>query len=252
MFLKGKNALVTGASGALGGAIARALAKEGAVVGLHYRSNQARAEALAQEIATDGGRVTPVHGDLAAPDGPAAIAAATEKRIGPIHILVNNGGSWVEKPLLETSAVEWDSLLNTDLRGTFLLTRAIAPGMVGQGWGRIVNISSIASLNYIANEGAYGVAKAAINMLTKAFAAELGPHRITVNAIAPGWTVATEDYPPRPEEYQQCRQTPDRRPGHALEIAAGILFLASEKAAHVNGQILCFDGGQSVLTPKGR
>ncbi len=253
MNLKGKTALVTGASGTLGSAIARKLAQGGATLALHYRKRKESVEELAEEIRKAGGKAFTVTGDLFTDGGPSEICRQAQVESGVIDILVNNAGDWTEGPLLDATTVEWDRLLQTDLRGSFLTIRSAAPGMISRGWGRIINISSIASLNYIQGEGVYGVAKAGINMLTKSFAAELGNQGVTVNAVAPGWTVsANVPFPPAPDDYPQCAAIPDRRPGHATEVAAAVAFLASEEATHINGQILCVDGGISSVTPAAR
>lgn len=130
--------------------------------------------------------------------------------------------------------------------------RTLAPTMVKHGWGRIINISSIASLGYVPGEGLYGIAKAGINMLTKAFAVELAPHGVTVNAVAPGWTLPADRPFPQPADYPQCHEVPNLRPGHAREVAAFVRFLVSEDAAHITGQVLPIDGGLSATLPKGR
>ena len=251
MELEGRTALVTGASGGLGPAMAAVLAREGAAVGLHYRTNEEAIEKVAEQLGEYPTFV--VRGDLATHDGPPALCREVEKNLGPIDILVNNGGGWVEKTLLETSDQEWDELIQADLRGSFLATRHAAPGMKERGWGRIVNISTVAALNVGPREGAYGVAKAGVNMLTKTFAVELGGFGITVNAIAPAWTLPHDQpYPPRPEDYPQCANIPDQRPGHAREVAALIRFLASREAAHINGQIIGVDGGLAAVLAASR
>ena len=251
MELEGRTALVTGASGGLGPAMAAVLAREGAAVGLHYRTNKEAIEKVAAQL--EEYRTFIVQGNLATHSGPPAICKEVEKTLGPIDILVNNGGGWVEKTLLETTDQEWDELLQADLRGSFLTTRHTAPGMKERGWGRIVNISTVAALNVVPREGAYGVAKAGVNMLTKTFAVELGGFGITVNSIAPAWTLSHDQpYPPRSEDYPQCTNIPDQRPGHAREIAALIRFLVSQEAAHINGQIIGVDGGLSAVLPASR
>ena len=251
MELEGRVALVTGASGGLGPALAEALARDGAAVALHYRNNREAVEKVAESLAKH--RTHIVQGDLATCEGPPAICRAVEDGLGPMDILVNNGGGWVEKTLMETTDEEWDELMQADLRGTFLTIRSAAPGMKERGWGRIVNLSTVAALNVGPREGAYGVAKAGVNMVTKTFAVELGEFGITVNSIAPAWTLGHDQpYPPRPEDYPQCANIPDRRPGHAREIAALIRFLVSAEAGHINGQIIGVDGGLSAMLSSSR
>ncbi len=251
MDLTGRVALVTGASGGLGPAVAEVLARDGAAVALHYRSNKAAAEAVAERLAPQ--RTCVVQGELATREGPPAICRRVEAELGPIDILVNNGGGWVEKTLMDTEVEEWDELMQADMRGTFLTIRHAAAGMQERGWGRIVNFSTVASLNVGPMEGAYGVAKARVNMITKTFAVELASCGITVNAVAPAWTLPHDQpYPPKPEDYPQCANIPDRRPGHALEVAALIRFLVTPEAAHINGQIIGVDGGLAAVMASSR
>ena len=178
MSLEGRTALVTGASGGLGAAFAETLVAAGAAVGLHYRSNEASVRALAERLG--GQHVCTVQGELHTACGPAAICRQVEEALGPIDILINNGGGWVEKPLLDTSLDEWDELMQADVRGSFLTIQRCAEGMKTRGWGRIVNLSTVAALNVAADEGAYGVAKAAVIMLTKTAAVELAEFGVTV------------------------------------------------------------------------
>lgn len=252
MTISGRNALITGGAGGLGTAMSRALAAAGVNVVLHYRADRARAEALAAELTGQGVAAVAVQGDLATHEGPRTLARAAEASLGPIDILVNNAGGWVEKPVLATTDDEWDHLMELDLRGPYLLIRAVAPGMLDRGWGRIVNISSVASLDYVPGEGLYGIAKAGINMLTKSLGVELGGRGVTVNAIAPAWTIPHDQPFPVPADYPQCHDVPNGRPGHATEVGALLAFLVSEPATHINAQVLPIDGGLSVRAFKGR
>jgi len=244
--------LVTGAGGGLGQAIVRALSTEGAAVALQYHSNRDAVAALAAELERGGTRALIVQGDLAQRAGPAAVCREVLAQLGRVDILVNNAGSWVDKPLLDTTDDEWDRLLHTDLRATYLMIRELAPGMVQRGWGRIINMSSVASLNYVPGEGLYGIVKAGINHLTKSFGVELAPCGVTVNAVAPAWTVPHDQPFPLPEDYPQCADAPNKRPGHANEVAALVRYLASDEAGHITGHILPIDGGLSSVIAKGR
>lgn len=247
-----RSVLITGAGGGLGQAFACVLARPGTPIALQYRTNLAAVESLAAELEQAGAHPVIVQGELSTRVGPAALGKSVVERMGPVDILVNNAGDWVEKPLLETTDDEWDRLLHTDLRATYLMIRELAPAMVARKWGRIINVSSVAGLNYVPGEGLYGVAKAGINMLTKAFGVELARDGVTVNAVAPAWTLPHDEQFPRAEDYPQCEDAPDGRPGHAREVAALVRYLASDDAAHVTGQILPIDGGLSATIAKGR
>lgn len=252
MELTGRQALVTGANSGLGQAMATALAEAGATVALHYRNRRAPVDTLAASLRAGGHTVHIIQGDLSTLEGTRQVVADSLSALGQVDILINNAGDWVDKPLLETSDAEWDRLIDVDLRAPYLLTRLLAPGMVERRWGRIVNISSIASLGYVPGEGLYGIAKAGINALTHAFGVELAAHGVTVNAVAPGWTLPLAQPFPVPADYPQCHDVPNLRPGHAREVAAFVRFLVSEAAAHITGQVLPIDGGLSVTIPKGR
>jgi NAD(P)-dependent dehydrogenase (short-subunit alcohol dehydrogenase family) len=247
-----RTALITGATSGLGRAMAQSLAASGVAVALHYRHNQTAVNELAAQLAAAGHQGYPLQGDLSTPSGACAVAGHAIAILGQVDILINNAGDWVDKPLLQTSDEEWARLIDVDLRAPYLLIRALAPAMREQGWGRILNISSIASLGYVPGEGLYGVAKAGINMLTKAFAVELAPHGVTVNAVAPAWTLPADQPFPTPAGYPQCHEVPNLRPGHAREVAALVRFLVSADAAHITGQVLPIDGGLSATLPKGR
>ncbi|MCB0113202.1 MAG: SDR family NAD(P)-dependent oxidoreductase, partial [Caldilineaceae bacterium] len=181
MELADRRALVTGANSGLGQAMATMLAEAGAAVALHYRSNQQAVDALAASLRGAGHTVHVIQGDLSTAAATRQVADAALAQLGQVDILINNAGDWVDKPLLQTSDAEWDRLIDVDLRAPYLLTRLLAPGMVTRGWGRIVNISSVASLGYVPGEGLYGIAKAGINALTHAAGVELAPHGVTVN-----------------------------------------------------------------------
>lgn len=247
-----RSVLVTGSTGGLGQAIARALADTGTPIALQYRNNRDAAEELAAELEQIGAQPFIVQGELATRDGPAEICRAVTERFGAVDILVNNAGDWVEKPLLDTTDAEWDRLLHTDLRAAYLMIRELAPGMVQRKWGRIINISSVAGLNYVPGEGLYGIAKAGINMLTKAFGVELAGNGVTVNAVAPAWTLPHDQPFPRAESFPECAHVPNGRPGHAEEVAALVRYLASDEAVHMTAQILPIDGGLSSVIAKGR
>jgi 3-oxoacyl-[acyl-carrier protein] reductase len=233
--LAGKRALVTGGSRGIGAAIVRALAREGAQVFFTYK--QAADEA--RKIAAETG-ATPLQLDL-------ADAAAVERfagALGPIEVLVNNGGHALEKLLLDTTPAEWDELMAVHLRAPFLLSRALLPGMIQRRWGRIINISSIWGIAGAAGEVAYSAAKAGQIGLTKALAQEVGPLGITVNCVAPGAisTAMTAELTGEALDEWLAR-TPVGRLGTPEEIAAVVTFLARPGAGFITGQVWSPNGG---------
>jgi 3-oxoacyl-[acyl-carrier protein] reductase len=189
----GKVALVTGASRGIGLAIAPSLAHLGAVVSLTARNAQKLGEAAAA-IRRSGARAEAVVADLTTSAGIATVVKQTEQRLGPIEILVNNAGLGRFAPVQKLSETDWDEMLDTNLKAVFLLSKAVAPGMIEKGWGHIVNIASLAGKNAFAGGAAYCASKWGLLGLTQCMAEDLRPHGIRVSAICPG-SVATEFSP---------------------------------------------------------
>jgi 3-oxoacyl-[acyl-carrier protein] reductase len=191
--LEGKVALVTGASRGIGLAIARSLAGMGAKLGLCARESK-RLEGVAREFEREGIAVLAVPADVTRPADIAALVQAIERTLGPIEILVNNAGIGYFGPVQEASEVNWDAVLDTNLKAVFLLSKAVAPGMIQRRAGYIVNIVSLAGKNAFAGGGIYCASKWGLLGLTECMAEDLRPHGIRVSAVCPG-TVATDFSP---------------------------------------------------------
>ena len=243
--LAGKSALVTGASRGLGRAIALAFARQGADVAVNYRGNAEAAEAVAAEIRELGRTAVLVQGDTSAGrEACEAIVTAALAGLGKVDILVNNAGITRDNLLMRMDADEWDAVLSTNLGGPFWMTRAIARPMVRARSGRIINMSSAAGRMGNAGQANYASAKAGLIGLTKTTARELASRGITCNALAPGLidTDLTADLPAGATEAIKTL-TPMGYVGAVEDVAAAAVYLASEEARYVTGQVLGIDGG---------
>ena len=244
--IAGQVAIVTGAGRGIGAGIARALAREGAQVVVWDRAEDT-ADALAQEINAGGGRAMAIAADVTkAVEIDAALQAITEQ-FGPVSILVNNAGFSVDSPLVEMTEELWDQAIDTNLKGVFLMTRAIAPSMIERRYGRIVNISSRSHLGGEPNKSNYSAAKGGVVSFTKALACELGPHDITVNSVAPGFTL-TERLQALPHfadiEARSRKTRLIQRAGTPEDIAQAVLYVASAGAGYLTGEIIHVTGGR--------
>lgn len=246
--LGGRVALVTGASGGLGRAIAMALAAEGAAVGVHYSANRGQAETVAGAISEAGGHAAVVGGDLTEPAGPGRVVDETMKALGGLHILVNNAGIVRDTLILRMKDEEWDEVLATNLTAAFRCTRAALRPMIRQRGGRIINVTSVAGQMGNAGQANYAAAKAGMIGLTRAAAREVASRGITVNAVAPGMIEVGMTERLSPDQVQRfVEAVPLGRLGTAEEVAAAVVYLASEGAGYVTGQVLNVDGGLVML-----
>src|SRR3982751_467603 len=243
--LTGKVALVTGASGGIGGAIAKALHAQGATVVL----SGTRAEALEAVKARLGGRAFIAPANLSDIASVEALPKAAEQAAGAgIDILVNNAGITKDNLFMRMKDDEWDQVLAVNLTAAFRLSRAVLRGMMKKRWGRIVQITSVVGSTGNAGQGNYAAAKAGLVGMTKSLAAEVASRNITVNAIAPGFiqTAMTEMLTDQQKELIATR-IPAGRIGLPEEIAAAVAYLSSDEAAYVTGSTLQVNGGMAMI-----
>jgi 3-oxoacyl-[acyl-carrier protein] reductase len=246
--LEGKVAIVTGASRGIGRAIAERFSNDGARVVVNYVAGETLANAVVDGIAARGGEAIAVRADVSRGDDVGDLVAAAVERFGRIDILVNNAGVMVAKGALETTEEEWDQTIDTNLKGPWLCSRAVAPIMIRQEGGTIINMSSNSGLYHPSamKFTEYVVSKAGINGLTKALALALGPH-VTVNAICPGWirTDMVEIIDPAVQQ-RILDETALARWGTPDDIASAASFLASADAAFITGELLIVAGGRGM------
>jgi NAD(P)-dependent dehydrogenase (short-subunit alcohol dehydrogenase family) len=239
--LNGQRALVTGGTSGIGRATAEALAREGAHVLISGRSEVRGAEVVAA-IKAGGGEAEFVHANLESPDDVRALAQRAED----VDILVNNAGIFPVGATHELSEATFDETFAVNVKAPFLLTAAIAPKMVARGSGAIINVTTMVAEFGMAGLSVYGASKAAVALLTKAWAAEYGPKGVRVNAVSPGPTTTGTDA--MGEGFASIVSTiPLGRAGDPKEIAETIAFLASSKASYVNGAMLHVDGGRVAV-----
>ena len=244
--LDGKLAIVTGGGGTLGGVAAMAFAEAGADVVVVART-LAKCETVAQKVRDLGRRSLALSVDVLAQDQLDGMVARIMGEWGKIDILFNNAGTSSPHSMLESGVEEWCRVIDVNIKGTFLCTRAVAPVMIAQGAGRIINMGSITVKAGVANRTAYATSKAGVAAFTKALAFELGPSGITVNALCP---TSIETDMNRELRTQQAslyegliRRTPLGRLGRPEDLAGALVFLASPAAAFITGQSLFVDGG---------
>jgi 3-oxoacyl-[acyl-carrier protein] reductase len=240
-------AVVTGASRGIGRGIALELAKRGAAVVVNFQKNAQAAEELAQEITAMGGRALPVQGDVSQEEAANALIKTTVDHFGRIDILVNNAGTTRDNVIMMMSADDFDTVIQTNLRSTWLCSKAAVRAMMRKRYGRIVNITSISGIMGNAGQSNYSASKAGIIGLTKSLAREVAARSITVNAVAPGF-VLTDLTSGLPEELtaKLNENIPLGRWGTVDDVARATAFLASDEAAYITGHVLVVDGGLAM------
>ena len=244
MKLTGKVAIVTGAARGIGAAIARALAAEGARVVVNYNRSAEAASNLVADIESNGGSAIALQADVAERAQVEEMVKATVAAFGTVDILVNNAGITRDKLLLRMSVEDWDAVLNTNLRGAFLCLKYVAPILLKQRSGVVVNVGSVIGKVGQAGQINYSASKAGLVGLTKSAAKEFGSRNIRVNAVAPGFieTEMTEALKPEWREVV-LKQIPLARLGAAEDVARVVAFLCSEDASYIQGEVISIDGG---------
>jgi 3-oxoacyl-[acyl-carrier protein] reductase len=242
--LTGKTALVTGASGGIGGAIAKALHAQGAAVVL----SGTRAEALEALKAGLGQRAHIAVCNLSDPASVEALPKAAEAAAGPIDILVNNAGITRDNLFMRMKDEEWDRVIAVNLTAPFRLSRAVLRGMMKKRWGRIISITSVVGSTGNPGQGNYAAAKAGLVGMSKSLAQEVSSRNITVNCVAPGFiATAMTDVLTDTQKDAISTKIPAGRMGTADEIAAAVVYLASNEAGYVTGETLHVNGGMSMI-----
>jgi NAD(P)-dependent dehydrogenase (short-subunit alcohol dehydrogenase family) len=250
--LKGKAALITGGSRGIGRAIALAFAEAGASLVVSSRNKRPpELEKVAEEIQAKGGKALAIPAHVGKKEDVQTVVQKTLKEYGRIDVLVNNAGANpVLSTLVDLEEEAFEKVLEVNLKGAFLMSKAVAKEMIKQGGGRIINISSISGLRARADgTGAYCISKAAMNMMTQVMARELAQYHILVNAIAPG-SIKTEfsrvNWMNPERRAQRIREIELKRFGEPEEVVGLALFLASEASSFVTGEIIRVDGGQTI------
>lgn len=244
MILEAKVAIVTGASRGIGREIALTLAENGTNVVVNYMGNQALAEDVAAQIKALGRDSLAIKADVAKSEDVEQLVAQTIARFGRVDILINNAGITKDNLIMRMKEEDWDSVIETNLKSSFLLSKGVSRQMMKQRYGRIVNISSVVGIMGNAGQANYVAAKAGMIGLTKTLARELASRGITVNAIAPGFieTDMTEALGSEIKE-QLLNQIPLARLGSTKDVANAVKFLVSDDASYITGQVINVDGG---------
>ncbi|WP_329411445.1 SDR family oxidoreductase [Nocardia vinacea] len=245
MSLAGKIAVVTGGGSGIGQSIATVLAAKGAAVAI-WDLNLENAEKTVASIRESGGTAIAVVGDAADADAIAASAARTHAELGPVTVLVNNAGITTYEPFTSLAEESWDRMIGINLKGPFLVTKALIPDMLAAGWGRIINISSSSAQTGAPGMAHYAASKGGVIGLTKALAVEFIEQGITVNHVPPGF-IDTPLTRQTIDVEAAAAHMPMKRAGRPEEIGHAVAYLASEEAGYVTGQTLSVNGGRYLF-----
>jgi 3-oxoacyl-[acyl-carrier protein] reductase len=242
--LSGRVALVTGGSRGIGREISRQLARHGAAVAVNYHTSEEQAHSIRKEIEGEGGRAIVVQGDVRRPEDAERMVQTVVEGLGSLDILVNNAGFNRDTLILRMSLDDWDEVMELNLRAVFLCTKAALRPMMKSRWGRIINIGSVSGLAGNAGQANYAAAKSGLIGFTRAVAREMGSRNITANLVAPGLVITelTKDIRKEIVDGVKQRLLIDRM-GKPEDIAACVVYLASEGGSYVTGQVLSVDGG---------
>lgn len=242
--LQGKCALVTGATGGIGGAIATALHKQGATVGISGR-NEAKLNELAAQL---GERVFVLPADLSSKEAVDALVKSAEEKMGQIDILVNNAGLTKDGLSMRMKDEDWQQVIDVNMTATFKLAQAVQRGMMKRRWGRIVNIASVVGVTGNPGQCNYVASKAGMIGWSKAMAAEIASRNITVNCVAPGFIATAMTEVLTDDQKAKINSTiPAGKMGSSEDIAAAVAFLASEEAGYVTGSTIHVNGGMAMI-----
>ena len=242
-FLKGKVALVTGASSGAGVDIAHELARLGARVAVHYRSSRAGADDVVEAIRAAGGEAATFQADVAVSDDVRRLVAEVDGRLGPVSVLVNNAGPFADTAFRTLTERDWDYVMNTNLKSVFLTSQLVLAGMETLGWGRIVNLGATSA--FVRSHSVYGLAKAALLHMTESMAVDFAPH-VTVNAVVPSQIASARTDKMPAYKAAAIAATPLKRLVTQPEIARMVALVCSPAFDFVTGRAIILDGGRSI------
>lgn len=247
MSLKNKIALVTGGSRGIGREIALELAKTGVDIAITYVNNLEKAALVIEEIIGYGVKAIAIQGNVSIEEDVTNMIKTIEKELGSVDILVNNAGVTKDNLLIRMKSDEWDEVMDVNLKGTFLCTKAVSRGMMKKRYGKIINITSVVGIMGNAGQGNYSASKAGVIGFTKSMAKELASRGIRVNAIAPGFiqTDMTESLNDEIKD-SMLNAIPLNSFGNPKDIANAVIFLASENSDYITGQVISIDGGLNI------